>query len=103
MYYQGRRSLACPFSFMSTNQFLSLGCALLVALSLLSYTQASTPSTPKTGSSGQHALELAQEGHCAAAIPLLKKAIPQSSDKDFRRSAALAGVRCAMVKNQFEA
>jgi tetratricopeptide (TPR) repeat protein len=87
---------------MSTNQFLSLGCALLVALSPLSYTQASTPSAPKAGSSGQHALELAKEGHCTTAIPLLKKAIPQSSDKDFRRSAALAGVRCAMVKNQFD-
>jgi tetratricopeptide (TPR) repeat protein len=51
----------------------------------------------------QHALELAKEGRCGEALPLLKKAIPQSSDKDFRRSAGLAGVRCAMVKNQFDA
>ena len=88
---------------MFTKQFLSLGCALLVALSPLSYAQASMPSAPKPGSSGQHALELAQEGHCAAAIPLLKKTIPQSTDKDFRRNAGLAAVRCAMVKNEFDA
>jgi tetratricopeptide (TPR) repeat protein len=102
MYYQGRRSRACPFSFMLTNRFSSLGCSLLVALSPLLYSQTSAPSAPKPGSSAQHALELAKEGHCPTAIPLLKKAIPQSSDKDFRRSAGLAGVRCAMVKNQFD-
>lgn len=75
-------------------------------LSSLSFAQASRPKSStgvKPTSSVQHALELAKEGRCSEALPLLKKAIPQSSDKDFRRSAGLAGVRCSMVKNQFDA
>ena len=63
------------------------------------FAQASKSAVP----SGDHALELAKSGRCGEAIPLLKKAIAQSTDKDFRRNAGLAGVRCAMVKNQFEA
>ncbi|HEX6804129.1 MAG TPA: tetratricopeptide repeat protein [Terriglobales bacterium] len=53
--------------------------------------------------SGNHALELAKSGRCGEAIPLLKKAISTSTDKGFRHDAGLAGVRCAMVKNQFDA
>lgn len=88
------------------NRLLSLGCALLVAFSSLSFGQSAASGSPagaKLGASGQHALDLAKEGRCSDAVPLLRKAIAQSSDKDFRRSAGLAGVRCAMVKNQFDA
>jgi len=46
---------------------------------------------------------LAKTGRCGEAIPLLKKAISQTSNKEFHRSAGLAGVRCAMVMNQFDA
>src|SRR5437667_8582095 len=63
------------------------------------FTQTSAPGA----ATGQRALELAKSGHCVEAIPLLKKAIAQSTDKDYRRNAGLAGVRCAMVKNQFDA
>jgi tetratricopeptide (TPR) repeat protein len=48
-------------------------------------------------------MDMAKSGRCGEAVPLLKRAIPQSSDKEFRRSAGLAGVRCAMVRNQFDA
>src|SRR5260370_11140809 len=49
------------------------------------------------------ALHLADSGKCKEAIPLLKRAIPQTSDKDLKRSAGLDGVRCAMTSNQFDA
>ena len=49
------------------------------------------------------ALHLAASGKCKEAIPLLRKAIPQTSDKDLKRSAGLDGVRCAMSSNQFDA
>ncbi len=62
-----------------------------------------TQNTTQAAVSGDHALELAKSGHCNDAIPLLKKAIAQSTDKSFRRNAGLAGVRCAMVKNGFDA
>jgi tetratricopeptide (TPR) repeat protein len=86
--------------------YLSLRLAVVTILCSLASAQTSgakAPARSKGTTSGQHALDLAKQGHCAEAVPLLKKAIPQSSDKDFRRSAGLAGVRCAMVKNQFDA
>jgi len=49
------------------------------------------------------ALHLADSGRCREALPLLKRALPQTSDKDLKRSAGLDGVRCAMTTNQFDA
>ena len=102
---KGRRSQRLPFSFMSNNQFPWIICVLLILISSLSLAQTPVPKSSKAdqGTAGQHALDLAKEGRCGEAVPLLKKAIPQSTDKDFRRSAGLAGLRCAMVKNQFDA
>ena len=83
-----------------------MGCILLVLLPTLVSSQTSAP-VSSTGAKGtisaQHALDLAKEGHCSEALPLLKKAIPQSTDKELQRNAGLAGVRCAMVNNQFVA
>jgi tetratricopeptide (TPR) repeat protein len=53
--------------------------------------------------SSQHALGLAKSGHCKEAVPLLKKSFSQTIDKDLKRNAGLAGLRCAMVGNQFDA
>jgi len=61
------------------------------------------PQSTNSAAPNGRALDLAKSGHCTEAIPLLKKALVQSTDKDFRRNAGLAGVRCAMVKNQFDA
>jgi len=72
---------------------------LFVGLGLLSQPSFPQGSKPAPSSVPSHALELAKSGQCQQAIPLLKKAIPQSTDRDFRRLAGLAGVRCAMIKN----
>ena len=91
---------------MSKNQFPSLVCVLLVVLSSVSFAETAkskSSTNAQSGPAGQHALDLVKEGHCAEAVPLLKKAILQSTEKDFRRDAGLAGVRCAMVKNEFDA
>lgn len=53
--------------------------------------------------SAQRGLELAKLGRCTEALPLLKRVLPESSDKDLKRNAGLAGVRCAMVGNHFDA
>jgi tetratricopeptide (TPR) repeat protein len=69
-----------------------------------SLAQSSKRSAPSDLSSPvAHALHLADSGKCKEAIPLLKKAIPQTSDKDLKRTAGLDGVRCAMAGNQFDA
>ena len=70
---------------------------LLVAAGCLSQTS-KAKAAPVQG-----ALELARSGRCGEAIPLLKREIAQSRDKDLRRNAGFAGVRCAMVNNQFDA
>jgi len=70
----------------------------LILLASEGLTQTSTP----VALSPERALVLAKSGRCMEAIPLLKKAIVQSSDKEFRRNAGFAGVRCAMMKNQLD-
>ena len=54
-------------------------------------------------SSAQTALErgasLAESGHCAEALPLLRKSIRQTADKEQQRRAGLDGLHCAMTHN----
>jgi len=53
-----------------------------------------------TPSAVQHAIKLAETGHCAEALPALKKSLAQVADKDLKRNVGLDGVRCAMSLNQ---
>jgi len=62
---------------------------------------ASASGSTETGA--RHALELAKSGQCRQALPALRKAVPQAPDKNLKREAGLAGVRCAMMGNQFDA
>jgi tetratricopeptide (TPR) repeat protein len=54
-------------------------------------------------SSAQRAIKFAQTGHCEQAVPELKRASQRVADKAVRRTAAFAGVRCAMLLNQEDA
>jgi tetratricopeptide (TPR) repeat protein len=73
---------------------------LLTLVSVNSYSQKGTknPAAP-AGGEAQHALELAESGHCAQALPLLKKAIRQVADKDVKKRIGLDGIHCAMTHN----
>lgn len=46
------------------------------------------------------AIELAATGHCGEAIPTLKAAVGRPAEKEQKREAGEAGVRCAMTYNQ---
>jgi tetratricopeptide (TPR) repeat protein len=48
----------------------------------------------------QRAIKLAQSGHCEEAVPALKRATQMAGDKSLKRTAAFAGVRCALLINQ---
>src|SRR5437667_7172033 len=48
----------------------------------------------------ERALRLAKSGRCEEALPVLKKSLLPGGDRDVRRTAGLAGIRCAMVLNQ---
>jgi len=51
----------------------------------------------------ERAIKLAQNGRCEEALPALKRASQPGTDKTVRRTAAFAGVRCAMLINQTSA
>jgi predicted Zn-dependent protease len=44
--------------------------------------------------------KLAETGHCAEALPLLKKSFPGTSDKELKLRIGFDAVRCAMTLNQ---
>jgi tetratricopeptide (TPR) repeat protein len=79
---------------MSKSQRLALFMALLVAAE--GFGQAPKPA-PLTA---QRAIALAQNGRCEEALPALKRASQLGTDKTTKRTAAFAGVRCAMLINQ---
>lgn len=48
----------------------------------------------------EHAIDQAALGRCAEALPQLRKAVHSVTDSDLKKAAGLAGVRCAMTRNQ---
>ena len=52
---------------------------------------------PDLSASAQRGTKLAQSGHCAEALPLLKKSAPHVLNKTLKLNAGLATVRCAMM------
>jgi tetratricopeptide (TPR) repeat protein len=62
-----------------------------------------TPSSLDANASVKHGLELAKTGHCNEAIPFLRKSSSKTLDKGLKRDAGLAGIRCAMVRDKFDA
>jgi tetratricopeptide (TPR) repeat protein len=77
---------------MFRSRFSILPLALLTA----AFGQAAKPAP----TSPQGAIKLAQNGRCDEALPALKRASQPGTDKTVRRTAAFAGVRCAMLINK---
>jgi tetratricopeptide (TPR) repeat protein len=53
-------------------------------------------------SSAEHAVSLAETGHCSEALPLLTKTVAHITDKELQKRAGLSGVRCATLLQQQE-
>jgi tetratricopeptide (TPR) repeat protein len=81
-----------PLFFMFRSRFSILPLALLTA----AFGQAAKPAPVGP----ERAIKLAQNGRCEEALPALKRASQPGTDKTVRRTAAFAGVRCAMLINQ---
>ena len=61
----------------------------------------SKPAAPATSNAGaERALNQAAAGHCQEALPELRRAIRSVSDNDLKKRTGLAGLRCAMIRNQ---
>src|SRR5438477_1614599 len=72
--------------------FLSLVLVIIPALAV-----SQTARSSNSGTSVQQAIELAEKGQCASALPLLKRTIRQISDKELKKRAGLDGLHCAMT------
>jgi tetratricopeptide (TPR) repeat protein len=60
----------------------------------------SAPASPQPAqSASQRAVALAESGKCSEALPLLRKAIRQVTDRDLKKRIGLLGVNCAMTHN----
>jgi tetratricopeptide (TPR) repeat protein len=78
-------------------------CAALIALASVYGSAQGAAKIPASANEAQHALELAETGRCIQALPLLKKAIRQATDRALKKRIGLDGVHCAMTHNaQYE-
>jgi tetratricopeptide (TPR) repeat protein len=61
---------------------------------------AKSPSAPPSSAAVfQHAVALAESGHCLEAMPQLKKAVHAVADRDLKKHIGLLGLNCAMTHN----
>ena len=75
--------------------------SLLIAMgSAGTWGQSAAKGLPKSAQGEtQRAAALAESGHCAQALPLLKRLIHQATDPDMKRRIGLDGLHCAMTHN----
>jgi tetratricopeptide (TPR) repeat protein len=99
-----------PFSFMRSNLIFVFALALIMippsiwAQAGAATGSASDPPSVQSASaqrtSSEKALRMAESGRCKEALPLLKIAAQQRSDKEAQRRAGILGVRCALSLDQ---
>jgi hypothetical protein len=72
---------------------------LAISLSVLAVGQAAkSNAAPATGDS-ERATSLAESGHCPEALPLLKRALRQTTDHNLKKRIGLDGLHCAMTRD----
>jgi tetratricopeptide (TPR) repeat protein len=71
---------------------------LAVPVSLAAQSKVASPAT--VSAAAEKAISSAAAGHCAEAIPELRKAMSKVADSDLKKRAGLSGLRCAMIRNQ---
>jgi len=77
--------------------FAALALAFATASVVISTAQSAKKPQATPASEAQRATTLAESGHCAEAMPLLKKSIRQTSDHDLKKRIGLDGLHCAMT------
>ncbi len=77
-------------------------CFLLALIAVVTPAQVAKKPTAAADSSvvAERGAKLAETGHCAEAMPLLKKSFPLTTDKDLKLKLGFDAVRCAMTLNQ---
>lgn len=98
---KGRRPRRLPYFFMPRSLIAIL--AWLCFAGVLCQVAAGQNAAKPAGAALSAGVKLGNEGHCDQAIPLLRKSIGQTADKDLKRQAGFTGVRCAMSDNKPDA
>jgi tetratricopeptide (TPR) repeat protein len=75
----------------------SIAGLLLFCVSVFAHPSADQ--TLDAGSVAKRAVELSKTGHCAEALPLLRKAFRKLDNKELRRDVGLSGVHCSMTSS----
>jgi tetratricopeptide (TPR) repeat protein len=70
---------------------------LICSMSLAQVSPKSPASGAQTQTNARRAVALAETGHCAEALPLLKKSLHQVTDRDLKKHIGLLGLNCAMT------
>lgn len=82
-----------------SSAFRSIPLAVFLLVSFVSAQVAKKSTAPSGADTAQRATSLAESGHCAEALPLLKKSIHQVTDRDLKKRVGLDGLHCAMTGN----
>src|SRR2546422_3406704 len=90
-------SHVCP---ISMSRLLVTALVFLFISAPASTQRSKKAPSPVSSVTFERALRLAQSGRCENAPPVLKKNLLPGGDRHVRRTAVLAGIRCAMVLNQ---
>jgi tetratricopeptide (TPR) repeat protein len=79
-----------------------VGAILFAAIALTADSPHKAP-VPDTATTARRGIQLAETGHCDQALPLLARSVSHLVDKDLKKNAGFAGIRCAMGTNQMDA
>jgi tetratricopeptide (TPR) repeat protein len=93
--YNRRMRVVSPASLDFISRFLLSSCLLVLAAAAAG--QTAQKAAPTAGGEVDRAVNLAESGHCTEALPLLKKSIHQTTNRDLKKRIGLDGVRCAMT------
>jgi tetratricopeptide (TPR) repeat protein len=77
-----------------------LPCMFLTAFRAPGRAQLKPASQPVSPAALEHAVELAEQGRCAEALPPLRKGLRTIGNGDLKRRAGAAAVRCALALDQ---
>jgi len=94
-------SRICPFFISMSRPGYSVPL-LFIVTAVVAFGQTTKQFPAEVATSAQRAIKLAQTGHCEEAVPALKRASQRIADRTVKRTAAFAGVRCAMLLNQMD-
>src|SRR5258708_40054652 len=92
--YNRRMRVDFPAAICSALVFL-LALPVLATGAFAQTAEKSIP--PARGAEADRAVTLAESGHCPEALPLLKKSIRQTTNRDLKKRIGLDGLHCAMT------